>query len=107
MENKMNTKDIVIIAVAVVMSCFILIQSVVSSNGRDSKSNVDKIIPVPPPDLQLFAYGSGLTGIYDRYAQTLYVYDSSLKKCVIQRKILKLGDELATIGKDFELEHGK
>ncbi len=44
--------------------------------------------------VQVITYASGLTGFFDTTSGMLYIYDSSLEKCVFIRKINKLGDAM-------------
>jgi hypothetical protein len=96
-EKKSNRKD-AIIASAIALGCIALIAVafIAPSKKKLNGTSGDYIVPVKGKyeSLQFFAYSSGLTGIYDRDDKTLYVYDSSLKKCFLKRRIDKLGEDL-------------
>ena len=44
--------------------------------------------------LKLVTYSSGLTGFFDPDSGKLYVYDSNVEKCFIERQLIKLDEPL-------------
>ena len=44
--------------------------------------------------LKIVTYSSGLTGFFDPDSGKLYVYDSNVEKCFIERQLVKLGEPL-------------
>jgi len=43
-------------------------------------------------DIEVVNYASGLTGIFDKSAGKMYLYDSSTKKCVGVRRMTSTGE---------------
>ena len=96
-ERKTNRKD-AIVASAITLGCIALIAVafIAPSKKKSNSAASDYIVPLKEKyeSLQFFSYSPGLTGIYDKDDKTIYVYDSSLKKCFLKRRIDKLGEDL-------------
>ena len=98
-DKKTKSKD-AIIAISIVVGCMALVGfAFIAPKSKVQNVEIDTRTIVKPTneDLQIFSYSSGLTGIYNKDTRILYVYDSSLKKCFLIRKIEKLGDDLIEI----------
>ena len=98
-DNRTKSKD-AIIAMSIAVGCMVLV-GVAFIAPKSKQNNVENdtraIVKTTNEDLQIFSYSTGLTGIYNKQTRILYVYDSSMKKCFLIRKIEKLGDDLIEI----------
>jgi hypothetical protein len=69
-----------------ILSAFVAGSFLPISHGQDASQMSGQI--------QIVAYASGLTGLFDRNTGMLYVYDANLDKCVMIRQCVQLGEPM-------------
>jgi hypothetical protein len=67
---------------------------VIGLAAADGGGAVDELPPLKFDGIDIYAYGNGLTGFFDRATGTIYIYDGRWEKCVTVRRVDKLGEPM-------------